>query len=208
MVKVRIRPKWKRLLPVVAVLSTYRDWKVEMSDDVDPVFTFSLRFRMLRGENETQFPSMMDKREVDAYEVRERLFAVQTPKQALKFFRRFGPWQVNGELWAQQADPISFSQFSAQSRGWQEVLVTKAPTHNLSFGGVEFREQVWVVACKDVVACARSTVILDRASNWRWCARTDCTAPPFECGNRGRKYHHETCAETQGKRNQRNKPRK
>lgn len=208
MARTKIRPEWKRELPVVALLSTYRDWKVEMSDDTDPVFTFSLRFRMLRGENDTRFPSIMDKREVDAHEVRQRLFAVKTPEQALVFFRRFGPWQVNGELWAKQADPVSFSQLTAQSRGWQEALVTKDPTHNLSFSGVEFREQVWLVACKDVMACVRSTVILDRASNWRWCARKDCTAPPFECGNHRRKYHDDSCLEVQGKRNQRAKQRK
>jgi hypothetical protein len=209
MTRVRIRPEWKRQLPVVALLSTYRDWKVEMSDDLDPVFTFSLRFRILRGENDTLFPSIMDKREVDAHEVRQRLFSVETPEQALVFFRGFGPWQLNGELWAKQADPVSFSQLIRQRRGWQEALVNKDKSDNLSFSA-EFRErqQVWIAACKDVLDCVRTTVILDRASRWRWCARKDCTAPPFECGNRGKKYHDETCAETQGKRNQRDKQRK
>ena len=207
MARVRIRPEWKRQVPVVAVLSTYRDWKVEMNDASDPVFTFSLRFRTLRGANDTSYPSIMDKTEVDAFEVREALFAVRTPKDALKFFRRYGPWRVNGELWAKHADPVFFSQLIDHLRGWQETLVNKDKNDNLSFNA-EFRErqQIWLVACQDVQACVRTTVILDRASRWRWCARKDCTAAPFECGNHGRKYH-ENCGWLERKRNQRKKKR-
>jgi hypothetical protein len=231
MTRVKIRPEWKRSLPVVALLSTYPHWKVTMSADPDPVFSFAIEpDRVIPREDGSFWGNWLDKREADAHEVRRRFFAVKTPEQALAFFRRFGPWQVNGvktpeqasahfrrfgpwkvngKLWAKDADPISFSQLIKRRRAWQDALVSKDKGDNLSFGA-EFqeRQQIWVVACEDVVACVRTTVILDRASRWRWCAREDCTAPPFECGNHGREYHDDACASRQRKRNQRDNQRK
>jgi hypothetical protein len=208
MARVKIRPEWKRSLPVVALLSTYQHWKVEMSNDPDPVFSFALEpNRLIRREDGSFWGNWLDKREKDAHEVRERFFTIENPEQALAFFRDFGPWRVD-ELWGKRADPISFSQIKEKLRFYENAIVNKDESDNLSFSA-EFREkqQCWLVACKDVLACVRTTVILDRASRWRWCERKDCTAPPFECGNHGRKYHDE-CAWLQRKRNQRDRAKK
>ena len=77
------RPQHIKNLPIVAQLVVTHRWKVRMSDDPHPVFSFECGARL-------KHPKVFA-----AEYVRERFFNVKTPADALIFFKEFGPWNTH-----------------------------------------------------------------------------------------------------------------
>lgn len=84
-----------------------KPWLVEMSEGDDPVFTFSregwqpwraLDFTELQKRLQASphpFDGFVSSTMVDPWLVRERLFAIESPQEALAFFREFGLWRYS-----------------------------------------------------------------------------------------------------------------
>jgi hypothetical protein len=70
-------------VPIVAQLVIEHRWRVRMSGDPDPVFSFECLGVRAKPKR------------VDAWIVRERFFAIKTPDDALEFFKEFGPWSLD-----------------------------------------------------------------------------------------------------------------
>ena len=65
-----------------------------MTDEADPVFSFTLLFRFLSAG-----VHVMKQRQADAYQVAERFLRINTSHDALQLFREFGPYSVSeGEV--------------------------------------------------------------------------------------------------------------
>lgn len=73
----------KYTLPVAAVLTVREQWQVSMSKSDDPVFAF-----VRRRKNPERL------RSEDAFDVRDWFLSVRTPEDALRFFKRYGPFQL------------------------------------------------------------------------------------------------------------------
>jgi len=72
----------KYTLPIAATLRVQKIWRVSMNQDSDPEFSFV-------RENQVSIHTH------DAFEVRSEFFSLQTPDQALRFFERYGPFQIS-----------------------------------------------------------------------------------------------------------------
>jgi hypothetical protein len=114
---------WVSFVPVIPRLTTYVDWFVDMSEDRDPVFSFTL-LPMATGR--------LDSRATDPYAVREGFFAIRTPHEALLFFREFGPYRViDGEV-RYKLDQFAEELFQAKSDGVRALQKFRAQQQFLS----------------------------------------------------------------------------
>jgi hypothetical protein len=208
-------------LPVVPYLETRGGWRVQMSEDADPVFSFAARLPQPKEEGGAKSWSL-DPTQFNVFEIREALFAVRTPPDALQFFETFGPWQIKQHL-GTEAMEIRFSSVVRQRDFFQDALLSreiwssrKASTDEQTRAAVEdyylwqplamemvFKQPpVVVVRCKDIQDAVRASVFLDRldGSPWRRCAREDCGRVFKLESKRARMYCSTDCAHLQSVR--------
>jgi hypothetical protein len=82
----------KLTLPYVALLTTIDVWKVSMKQSSDPEFSSINTKPNTWGTHPA----------IDAFEVCSEFLALQTPHEALHFFERYGPFQLQPQM---SADP-------------------------------------------------------------------------------------------------------
>lgn len=210
-------------LPVVPYLETRGGWRVQMSGDADPIFSFSARRPQPKEEGGVKSWSL-DPTQFNVFEIRESLFAVRTPADALRFFETFGPWQIERHF-GTEAREIRFSGVVRQRDFYLDALLTRDPwdggprrgTTDEELGAVMQDWYLWqplamemvfqqppavVVRCKDIQDAARASVFLDRldGSPWRRCAREDCGKAFKLESKRARLYCSTDCAHLQSVR--------
>jgi hypothetical protein len=209
-------------LPVVPYLETRGGWRVQMSEDADAVFSFSARLPQPKEVGGAKSWSL-DPTHFNVFEIREALFAVRTPADALQFFETFGPWQIKQHL-GTEAREIRFSGLIRRRDFYQDGLLRPEPfrTSGIAEGDEQTRaawedyylwhplamEMVFhqlpavIVRCKDIEDAVRASVFLDRldGSPWRRCAREDCGTVFKLESKRARLYCSTDCAHLQSVR--------
>jgi hypothetical protein len=187
-------PKKTYTLEIIPALRTKGPWRVGMSEDADPAFSFRRIVTEKKQGNRTDYITEDIVR--DVFEVRRRVFGIKKPEDALELFREFGPMQVAKEF-DLEGLPTRFSAV-ARRRDFYENALLHRSVDNLSrtyngedvAEGVEnlylwwplpteivFREPpVARVVCKDIEDSLRASVFLDRMDGfiWRRCRREDC----------------------------------
>lgn len=209
-------------LPVSPYLETRSGWRVHVTEDADPVFSFSARIPQPKHEGGTKSWSL-DPTQFNVFEVREALFAVQTPADAVQFFEAFGPWQIKQHLGTEAGD-IRFSEVLRQRDFFRDALLMREPWSSsrapvrdeqmraaledyflwqpLVMEMVFHQPPVVVVRCWDIRDALRTSVFLDRldGSPWRRCARKDCGKLFKLESKRARMYCSTDCAHLQSVR--------
>lgn len=209
-------------LPVVPYLETRGGWRVQVTEDADPVFSFSARLPQAKEEGGTKSWSL-EPTNFNVFEMREALFAVQTPGDALRFFEVFGPWQIKQHL-GTEAGSIRFSGVIRQRDFYQDALLSREIWGNsrMESGDAQTRAAIedyylWqplpmemvfqqppavIVRCKDIQEAMRTSVFLDRLDGfpWRRCAREDCGKVYKLESKRARMYCSTDCAHLQSVR--------
>jgi hypothetical protein len=99
----------KLTLPFVAVLTTHTVWKIEMTQSSDPEFSFT----NLKPRSWGTRPA------VDTFEVCSEFLALQTPEETLRFFDRYGPFQL--EPHQEGADPKPLTALPIRWSGIQKA---------------------------------------------------------------------------------------
>ena len=195
---------------------------MQMNEDADPVFSFSARFPQPKEEGGAKSWSL-DPTQFNVFEIREALFAVRTPADALRFFETFGPWQIKEHL-GTEAREIRFSGVIRQRDFFQDALLTREiwSSSRMASGDEQTRAAVedyylWqplvmemvfqqppvvIVRCKDIQEAMRASVFLDRLDGfpWRRCAREDCGQVFKLESKRARLYCSTDCAHLQSVR--------
>jgi hypothetical protein len=221
--KTNIMSKRFYSLPVVPYLETRGGWRVQMTEDADTIFSFSARPPQPKEEGGAKSWSM-DPTQFNVFEIREALFVVRSPEDALRFFETFGPWQIK-EHFGTEAREMRFSSVLKQRDFYLDALLTRDPWGGGSRRGTSDQEiraalQDWylwqplpmemvfqqppsvVVRCKDIQDAVRASVFLDRldGSPWRRCAREDCGKVFKLESKRARMYCSTDCAHLQSVR--------
>ena len=181
-------------LPVVPYLETRSGWEPSMTEEADPVFSFS--HRPVRAGSESGLKLPLDRLKVDAFEVRDALFAIENAGQARAFFQAYGPWQIKQRL-SNEAGTIRMSGLLRQMDFFQDALLTqKIDTGQLAIGDEAINKAfedfyLWqplpmemvfqqtpfvVVPCKDIQDALRASVFLDKVEGFplRRCVREGC----------------------------------
>jgi hypothetical protein len=217
--KSQMMSKIKYCLPIYPYLYTWGEWETAMSEDPDPLFSFLLapiHQQANRGID-------IDPRKVrDVFELRHDFFAIQTPTQALAFFRTFGPLQIKQQL-GNEAAPVRFSAVMQRRSFWEDALLNRSVEKlNREYRGDHVAEglenmYLWQplpmellfgqplcgrVVCKDVEDSLRTSVFLSRLEGFRWrrCAREDCGNLFKLTSKRRRLYCGSDCAHLQSQR--------
>ncbi len=220
--KTNIMSKRFYSLPVVPYLETRGGWRVQMNEDADPLFSFCARLPQPKEEGGAKSWSL-DPTHFNVFEIREALFAVRTPADALRFFETFGPWQIKEHLGTEARD-IRFSGVIRQRDFFQDALLTREIWSSSRMASVDEQTRaavedyyLWqplpmemvfqqppvvVVRCKDIEGAVRASVFLDRldGSPWRRCAREDCGKVFKLESKRARLYCSTDCAHLQSVR--------
>lgn len=226
----------KYTLEIDPYLESRTEWHTTMSDDADPQFTFALRFPRdwalpaEAGALPTEAKTGWTIKETDAFEVRNLVFAIKTPSDALECFRRLGPWQLP-ERFAFKADPIKWSQVQQQREFYEDALLKRSIDNlNRKYEGEDLIEGIqniylWqplaaellfvapymeIVRCRDIEMALRASIFLDRMEGfpWRRCARKDCAKLYKVSSRRERLYCEPYCAHISNVRNRRDALRK
>lgn len=202
----------KMTIPVIAALDTRAVWVVTMSEGPDPEFTC----RAVRTPKDEMAGERWEFKTADAFEVRNRVFALQTPEDALELFRACGPWQVK-DRYALEGEPIRFSQIE-RLRGFYEDALLRRSLKETGDVAEDMRSfYLWqplpielqfgtgraLVRCKDIEAALRASVFLDRQQGFPWkrCRRSDCGRIFKNESKRERLYCGTDCAHLESSRN-------
>jgi len=182
-------------LPVLPYVDTRGGWMVGVTNDVDPMFSFSIRPPEVRREGDTESWSLGRINE-NAFEIRDAFFTVKSIHDARAFFETYGPWQIKTHL-GTEAEAIRYSGLIQQRDFFQDALLSReigvTPTGSIAEQWRTFFEDkfLWqslpmemvfrpppvaIVRCKDAQEAVRAAIFLDRLDGfpWRRCAREDC----------------------------------
>lgn len=212
-------------LPIRPLLHTFGRWETSVSSDSDPIYSFLLLPPSHTRDEHGQRWSRHDTA-YDVFEIREALFAIRTPDDALEFFRSYGPWQVD-RLLGNDANTLRFSALLRRQEFYRDALLhrpTKRPPRpkdrpqtqkelrdaleavflwrplpmELLFGA----PFVARVVCKDIEDAIRASVFLDRLEgfSWRRCVKADCGKPFRLTSKREKLYCTYECAHHQAVR--------
>lgn len=183
-------------LPVLPYLDTRSGWIVGMTDEADPLFSFSAPPPQIRVEEDGTKSGSYGRTSEDAFAVREALFGVRSIQDALIFFEAYGPWQIDTHL-GMGAATLRFSSLIQTRDFFQAALLSreigsppKGSTAEQMRDSIQnfylwqplrmelhFRQPPGaIVRCKDVEEATRASIFLDRMDGlpWRLCARKDC----------------------------------
>jgi hypothetical protein len=208
-------------LPVMPYLETRGGWEVSLSDESDPLFTFSWR-RVEIVEKDGSKSWSLNQTSFNVFEIREALFSVKDAAQAMAFFQAYGPWQIKEHL-STESNPIRLSGVLSQRDFYRDALlsrevwsVRKASTNDemrtlmqdwylwqpLPMEMVFHQPPAVIVRCKDIQDAMRASVFLDRLDGfpWRRCAREDCGRVFKLESKRARLYCSTDCAHLQSVR--------
>jgi hypothetical protein len=224
MYKTKFMPQRVFTLQIHSALYTRAPWLVSMSEHVDPEFSFRLGPAMTAKHGiTTQVSSPPDIIE-DVFKVRDRVFGVRRPEDAMELFKEFGPWQLTKEF-DKEGIKIRFSAVLRRRNHFEQALLDRS-VENLdrayserSGDIVEGLENIYLwqplpmhlvfgdppvarVRCKDIEDALRSSVVLDRLDGfvWRRCQREDCGALYKLTSKRRKLFCKSECAHLQSVR--------
>lgn len=201
-------------LPVFIGLRTARDtkaehwgWRVTM-DGKDDAAEFSFEVRCSSSTKKSVL--------VDAWQVREEFFAIETPEDAQRFFEKFGPYQFKNPVGRSDPLPIKFSTLHQQQeffrnaltdelKEWRRLTVKaykdspsgdiRASFENLSTWQpmpIELRFEPFltgVAVFHGVREAIRATVFLDKANDRKWDVCICGCDRAFERTRKNRRYY-------------------
>ena len=98
----------KLTLPYVALLATVSVWKISLAEGFDPKFSFINTKPNAWGTHPA----------VDAFDECEEFLALQTPQEGLRFFERYGPFQLHLQ---KSADPRQWKALPIRWSGIQQA---------------------------------------------------------------------------------------
>jgi hypothetical protein len=200
-----------------------------MSEHKDPEFSFRLAPMVKTQEgNTTRFtsgPQILR----DVFDVREKVFAIRRPEDALELFNEFGPWQL-AKPFDVEGINIRFSAVLTRRNFFEDALLRRSVenihrTYSERSGDLEegleniylwyplpmelqFTDPVSAVArCKDIEDSLRASVFLDRLDGfvWRRCQREDCGKLFKRTSKREKLYCGSDCAHLQSVRDYNNR---
>jgi hypothetical protein len=203
----------KYTLLIAADLEVREEWQVSMSQAQDPEFSFVRK----------KEPAWRHRWE-DAYKVRLDFLTIQSPEEALQFFKLYGPFQYKGDKTSKNgavvAEPVLWSLIERAVNEFEESLIAQALTpwlYNFMFGRPlmlelpfqpitpelaripDWKEDAAIAHCYDVVEALRASIFLSRIKGFPWkrCARKGCNQL-FEQDTKHQKiYHSSECAHLQ-----------
>jgi hypothetical protein len=211
------------VMPIHPALETRREWEAKLNEEPDPAISFVFRNQPAELDQEGwvrwHAPPF---RQEEAFELREEFFSIKTPDDALRFYQRYGPHQIQKHL-DLVARPVKFSDVLRTRDFYIHALFERSIDNlrqnyvgdsledglqniylwqNLSIELVFRQPMSAIVRCKDVEDALRATVFLDRLRGmpWKRCAREDC-GKPFEVSSKRMKLYCSTeCAHLQSVR--------
>lgn len=208
-------------VPIIPYLDTRGGWDVALSDEPDPLFTFSWRAIEVVNQDGSKSWSLRQTN-INVFEIREALFSVNDASQATAFFQAYGPWQIK-EYLGLESNPFRLSGLLRQRDFYRDALLSreirnsgKASTTDemrallqdwylwqpLPMEMVFHNPPAVIVRCKDIQDAMRASVFLDRLDGftWRRCAREDCGKIFKLESKRARIYCSTDCAHLQSVR--------
>lgn len=185
-----VRAEGSYTIPIIARLQTFGPWDVEVSEGLNPEFTYKWGPPMTEeagGRSRSWKPEI----QCGAFEVRQRVFAVSDVKGAIDLFRDFGPWR-------EKTERITYNALIRQRDFFRNALLGTAANATWGQSGSDEDLRAWMdhhrvfgplqlellfldplrgqVRCKDIEQCLRASVFLERANRFKWrcCKREDC----------------------------------
>jgi hypothetical protein len=208
----------KYTLLIGAEIRIREEWQVSMREARDPEFVFARKKPLVRRY-----------RFEDAFRLRSDFLAIQAPEDALRFFGMYGPFEYTGDKAGNKgADaapgPVLWSLIQSAVRDFEQSLTAGAVPewlYNFAFRRPlmlelpfqpitpelskqpDWKEDVAVAHCQDVVEALRASIFLSRIRGFPWkrCARKGCNQL-FEQDTKHQKiYHSSECAHLQAVNN-------
>jgi hypothetical protein len=189
--KVR-RPKRRKrkavhTLGLEPFLELWGNWEVTKSDGEDPLF--SLKNHHAQSETTRNSPR--------AFEAMKGFFSIKTPNDALEFFKKYGPLQLESGLGGKKnrgvAVPVRFSTVIARRDSWlnasrrgrnarqyqakdMQAFVDDVNLMLPLHAELLFDNPVLAVRCLDVEEALKAAVHIDRLNGLAWglCAWKKC----------------------------------
>jgi len=208
-------------------LHGFSDWSVAMTDDDDPLFSFSLAPVVPSEDGGIRVGTMHH----DVFLVRDSFFAIRgDAANALKFFETFGPWRVEKKF-ANSAEPVSLSAVVAQVAFYEEALLADSTDdvyRRYNFAQMaDFLKDFTLrqplemellftqplsgrIVCKDVEHAVLVSVFLERLDGLplRRCAREGCEAVFKLTSKHDKRYCTVACAHLQSVRDYNDRKKK
>ena len=203
---------------VEAFIETRDEWRVTVSGDPDPVFSFHLVPAKAITTTQGSGWEIAPWRHLDAFQVRDRLLEINGVDDAKRFFEAFGPWRLD-KIHGCNAPPISYSTVLQRKAFFEDALQRRC------MGSPEGKDTDSVVAwtvssspfwplevtlllgesagcearCKDCGDAVRAAVFLSAMEGLTWfpCARTGCKRIWEQVDKRRKRFCSEACAHHQ-----------
>jgi hypothetical protein len=206
-------------LNVRAKLETYSGWGVSVSDDPDPVFSFTAPAAIETSTGSNGDKSWETTRtQHDVFGVRDALFRVDDVAEALAFFRTYGPLRLD-KLLGHQAGTVKLSQVRFLRDIREKFLLQRSTTEDFQRAGLKedalsslatifdieanisplvslIREReivVGIIRCKDINDASQAAVYLDRLSGYGWNTCKECEKLYKRLSKHKRKYCSPQC---------------
>jgi hypothetical protein len=181
----------KYTLLIAADLRVREEWQVSMSPAQDPKFSFARKSQVVRRH-----------RWEDAFRVRLDFLTIQSPEDALQFFKLYGPFQYKvDKTGSKNADPepesVLWSVIERAVNDFEQSLIAQEVPkwlYRFTFGQPlmlelpfqpitpeltrypDWKEDAAIAHCNDVVEALRASIFLSRIRGFQWkrCARKGC----------------------------------
>lgn len=186
-------------IPITPALHTWGEWEVQVSEDQDPEFSFTMPRPRIEVTPGRRFGERKEIK-ADAFKVRGSLFAVRKDrkdavKDLMALFEKYGPWHVE-EYLDMKASNVRLSQVEKTREFYQQALAAKS-NHWTRENGKDLHAQIHdvfqsqplpmeflfvdppraLVRCKDIESSLRASVFLDKVNGFKsgFCKRKDCS---------------------------------
>ncbi|HXE32800.1 MAG TPA: hypothetical protein VN087_02720 [Verrucomicrobiae bacterium] len=196
--------------PGVRVWKLNPVWKVSMSADTDPQFTF-----------ENTNPNSRDVVWRDGHAVATEFLGLKSPEDTLAFFKKYN-WYENKQLDADKKIRIRWTELQGIQKAFasvlrnepiepqnlQEFIFQPLPvnlTHhegtfhknqskeNRALSGKSYFDTSGIAECADVLSALRAITFLSRGVVWRLCANPKCDHGLFKPARPNQMYHDAAC---------------
>jgi hypothetical protein len=194
----RRRRKAAHTLRLEPFIELWGNWGVTKSDGEDPLFIFKNQYV------QTETTPYRPRSRKDAFEAMEGFFAIKSQDDALAFFEKFGPLQLEsgprGKIRG-VAVPVRYSTVIARRNSWLNASRRGVEARQYQAKDVQdffddvnlmlplhaevlFDNPVLAVRCLDVEEALKASIHIDRLNGLGWglCAWKEC-GKPFQIGS-------------------------